>query len=86
MSLLTLAPMRIHQLVEGYIRMIDIKEQIIPSSIIKLVVIFYHYSCQIAYVYSNHVQGKPASISIAKLHDNTNYQCNVFIKTNIQHI
>ena len=66
-------------LVYGYIRMIDIKDKIVPSSIMNLCVIFYYSKSRIIYIKQNQSYSSDPSpkISIADIDANKHYQCNI---------
>ena len=77
---------RTFYLISGYVRIVDIKWELIPLSIIKLVIKFYYSSSKIIYIYSNHTTHQYASINIADLDQNKNYQCKVIITNAMEHI
>ena len=64
--------MRTLDLINGYVKNLDIHNQVIPSTIIQLLVNFYYYFTN--YLYSSY---QPPVIYVAELDKNKNYKCNV---------
>ena len=69
---------KISHLIFGYVRSMEIKNRIIPTSIIDLLILFYHSNtpkiASIVRSYSYDTQ--PPQICIAELSVNKSYQCN----------
>ena len=67
---------RTELLVFGYTQSLNIKNQIIPTSIIHLIITFYYSKSKLIYI-CNTTKHKPPSISIAELDDNIRYKIDV---------
>ena len=65
-------------LIDGYVRLIDNIKQIVPSSIIDIIIKFYNASSKIIFISdSGSWSGKPPIISIVDLDTNANYECKI---------
>ena len=64
-------------LIYGYVRIIDITNQIIPNSIIGLLINFFYAVSKIAFIEENNDVYKPPHIYITQLNSKVKYQCNV---------
>ena len=71
--------MQVIHLVHGYVRMLDIKHQIIPISIINILIEFYyHISCIIYIQQNDDFDDAPPIICLAQLNENkSKYKCNI---------
>ena len=75
-------------LVHGYIRVLDIKHQIIPTSIINLLIEFYYFVAKIIYIEQNDNGHKLPTICISKLTQKQNYQfdAQLLLNTSIKNV
>ena len=53
----------------GYIRTLEIKNQIVPTSIINILIKFYYLHLKIIYIDEIHYGNKPPTISICQLNE-----------------
>ena len=73
---------RIIHLVNGYVRILNITTQIIPRSIINLLIKFYQCRSKIIYIQHNSLLNEsntPPIIAISELDKNKNYESHVYL-------